>query len=101
MSHKWLSSSFCWLLVAVRAEQVSGTYLETRTCQVYTGPCFANAETGMAGREAVMAWNIEAGKKGNVDLAGLSGRHGSAGERHAGPPGDRRRQRDPLDDHRR
>ncbi|MDX1946844.1 MAG: DUF1326 domain-containing protein [Pirellulaceae bacterium] len=56
----------------LHAEQVSGTYLETRTCQVYTGPCFANAETGMAGREAVMAWNIEAGTQGKVDLSGLS-----------------------------
>jgi hypothetical protein len=60
------------LPAAVRAEQVSGSYLETRTCQVYTGPCFANAETGMAGREAVLAWNIEEGKRGGVDLAGLS-----------------------------
>ncbi|HEY2415212.1 MAG TPA: DUF1326 domain-containing protein [Pirellulaceae bacterium] len=56
----------------VAAEPVSGTYLESRTCQVYTGPCFANAETALAGREAVMAWNIETGKKDNVDLAGLS-----------------------------
>jgi hypothetical protein len=57
---------------AVAADSVSGTYLESRTCQVYTGPCFANAETALAGREAVMAWNIETGKKDNVDLAGLS-----------------------------
>jgi hypothetical protein len=57
---------------AVAADSVSGTYLESRTCQVYTGPCFANAETALAGREAVMAWNIETGKKDNIDLAGLS-----------------------------
>src|SRR5436305_76604 len=56
----------------VAADSVSGTYLESRTCQVYTGPCFANAETALAGREAVMAWNIEAGKQNNVDLKGLS-----------------------------
>jgi hypothetical protein len=54
------------------AEAITGTYLESRTCQVYTGPCFAMAETALAGREAVMAWSIEAGKKNNVDLAGLS-----------------------------
>jgi hypothetical protein len=57
---------------ASAADAISGTYLESRTCQVYTGPCFANAETALAGREAVMAWNIEAGKQDNVDLAGLS-----------------------------
>src|SRR6478609_2978537 len=70
-------AAFCLALIAagapaVAADSVSGTYLESRTCQVYTGPCFANAETALAGREAVMAWNIETGKKDNVDLAGLS-----------------------------
>ena len=57
---------------AAAADTVSGTYLESRTCQVYTGPCFANAETALGGREAVMAWNIESGKKDDTDLAGLS-----------------------------
>jgi hypothetical protein len=59
-------------LPAVAADAITGTYLESRTCQVYTGPCFANAETAMAGKEAVMAWNIESGKRGAVDLKGLS-----------------------------
>jgi hypothetical protein len=73
MSRYWLPLALLFVLpAALRAEQVSGSYLETRTCQVYTGPCFANAETGMAGREAVLAWNIEEGKRGGVDLAGLS-----------------------------
>jgi hypothetical protein len=57
---------------AAAADSLVGTYLESRTCQVYTGPCFANAETALGGREAVMAWNIEAGSQGNVDLSGLS-----------------------------
>lgn len=54
------------------ADDVSGFYLETRTCQVYTGPCFANAESALAGKDAVMAWNIESGKHAGVDLTGLS-----------------------------
>jgi hypothetical protein len=54
------------------AGEISGKYLEARTCQVYTGPCFANSETALAGHDAVMAWNIEEGKRGQVDLAGLS-----------------------------
>lgn len=57
---------------ARRAEEISGTYLETRTCQVYTGPCFANAESAIAGKDAVMAWKIEEGKHRGVDLSGLS-----------------------------
>jgi hypothetical protein len=52
--------------------EISGHYLEARSCQVYTGPCFANAETGLAGKEAVMAWKINAGEHEGVDLAGLS-----------------------------
>jgi hypothetical protein len=74
-----MSSRFLSLLAVVAlampsaaADQISGTYLESRTCQVYTGPCFANAETALAGRDAVMAWNIESGKRNNVDLKGLS-----------------------------
>jgi hypothetical protein len=57
---------------AAAADSLTGTYLETRTCQVYTGPCFANAEMALGGKEAVMAWNIESGKQNAVDLSGLS-----------------------------
>jgi nucleotide-binding universal stress UspA family protein len=67
------SAAFIALAIpAAAADSLTGTYLESRTCQVYTGPCFANAETALAGREAMMAWNIESGKKDSVDLAGLS-----------------------------
>lgn len=51
---------------------ISGDYLETRTCDIYTGPCFANAEISMAGKEAIMAWNIEKGSVDGVDLSGLN-----------------------------
>jgi hypothetical protein len=50
---------------------VSGHYLEARTCDVYTGPCFANGEMGIAGRDAIMAWSIQQGDFSGVDLAGL------------------------------
>ena len=52
--------------------EISGNYLETRTCDVYTGPCFANAQVGLTGQQAIMAWNIEEGKHEGVDLAGLN-----------------------------
>jgi hypothetical protein len=54
------------------ASEVRGVYLETRTCQVYTGPCFANAEAGLTGRDAIMAWHIEDGTQQGVDISGLS-----------------------------
>ena len=56
----------------LHAVDVTGTYLEARTCQVYTGPCFANAEVGLTGNDAIMAWNIERGAQGDVDLSGLN-----------------------------
>ncbi|MCA9120537.1 MAG: DUF1326 domain-containing protein [Planctomycetaceae bacterium] len=61
------------LLVTSAARcEISGHYMESRTCQVYTGPCFANAEVGLAGKEAVMAWRITEGTHNGIDLSGLS-----------------------------
>lgn len=57
---------------AASAPTISGEYLEARTCDVYTGPCFANAEMDQAGKEALMAWKIEQGSWNQVDLSGLS-----------------------------
>ena len=54
------------------AAELRGIYLESRTCQVYTGPCFANGEMGQSGKNAILAWNIAAGAYHGVDLAGLS-----------------------------
>ncbi len=54
------------------APSIRGHYLEARTCQVYTGPCFANSEVGLTGKDAVMAWSIAQGQHRGVDLAGLS-----------------------------
>ena len=34
---------------------IEGDYLETRTCDIYTGPCFANAQVSLTGKEAIMA----------------------------------------------
>src|SRR5579871_3253228 len=53
------------------AAEISGEYLEARTCDVYTGPCFANGEIGIAGKEAVMAWRVDEGSWAGQDLAGL------------------------------
>ena len=53
-------------------DSVSGHYVEVRTCQVYTGPCFANGEVGSAGKNAMMTWHITQGRFGGVDLAGQS-----------------------------
>lgn len=49
-----------------------GDYAEARSCDVYTGPCFANGEMGLTGTEAVMAWHVREGAWNGVSVAGLS-----------------------------
>ena len=51
--------------------ELKGDYMETRTCDVYTGPCFANGQGGLVGQDAIMAWSIDRGSYEGVDLAGL------------------------------
>ncbi len=60
------------LTAAPSTAEIQGVYLEARTCQVYTGPCFANGEIGLAGQDALMAWSIESGSREGVDLSGLN-----------------------------
>ncbi|MEO2033599.1 MAG: DUF1326 domain-containing protein [Planctomycetaceae bacterium] len=54
------------------ADLVTGNYVEVRTCQVYTGPCFANGEVGSVGKNAIMTWRITRGTFAGVDLTGQS-----------------------------
>ncbi|MDZ4687521.1 MAG: DUF1326 domain-containing protein [Planctomycetaceae bacterium] len=69
----WLAAGLCVMSGGLAsAAQISGEYLEARSCDVYTGPCFANAEMDLAGKEAVMAWKVEDGGWNNVSLVGLS-----------------------------
>jgi hypothetical protein len=51
---------------------ISGDYLEVRSCDVYTGSCFANAEMGLAGREGMMVWKVTQGNWRGTSLDGLS-----------------------------
>lgn len=62
---------FCTIPTLVSATEIAGHYLEARTCQVYTGPCFANGEMGLAGKDALMAWSIRKGAHNGVDLKGM------------------------------
>src|SRR5438132_13491440 len=54
------------------APGISGSYLEVRSCDVYTGPCFANGEMGLAGKEAVMVWAVREGSWKGIALDGLN-----------------------------
>lgn len=62
--------SLCF--VAPAAASITGDYLEARTSDVYTGPCFANSEVNLTGKEAILAWRIGEGSWDGVPLAGLA-----------------------------
>jgi hypothetical protein len=51
---------------------ISGDYLEVRSCDVYTGPCFANSEMGLTGKEGIMVWSVRDGNWKGTALNGLS-----------------------------
>jgi hypothetical protein len=57
---------------AVTQPAIKGDYLEVRSCDIYTGPCFANAEMGTTGREAMLVWSVKEGSWEGTSLDGLS-----------------------------
>jgi len=72
---RWLALTALALFMfsaPVSAAGITGQYLEARTCEVFTGPCFSNADTGLVGRHGVMAWKVDKGSLGTVSLDGLS-----------------------------
>lgn len=56
----------------IPTHSVTGNYIEARTADVYTGPCFANGEVEINGKEAVFGWKINQGKWDGVDVDGLA-----------------------------
>jgi len=57
---------------AIPAHNMYGNYVEARTADVYTGPCFANSEAGLVGQLAVFGWKVTKGAWQGVDLDGMS-----------------------------
>ena len=62
---------FCAVPVQAAELELRGKYVEARTCDVWTGPCFANADFNLTGKHAVMAWRVDEGKLQDVSLDGL------------------------------
>jgi hypothetical protein len=64
------------LPVCVLAEAVPGTisgdYLETRTAEIFAGPCIANSEVNLVGEEAILGWRVNRGSWEGVPLDGLT-----------------------------
>lgn len=51
---------------------ITGDYLEARSAEVVVGYCLANAEVGVTGREAILAWTVRAGAWNGEPLEGLT-----------------------------
>src|SRR6476646_6510637 len=67
-----LSATGSVLAAKPLTSSISGDYLEVRSCDVYTGPCFANAEMGLTGKEGILVWSVREGNWKGTDLNGLS-----------------------------
>ena len=51
---------------------IRGNYIEARTADVYTGPCFAMSEINLTGDLGIFGWQVEHGSYDGVTLDGLS-----------------------------
>jgi hypothetical protein len=74
-----MKRSIIFLIAAVSAlgadmpqDRIYGSYIEARTAEVFAGACDANAELGLAGERALLAWNVTEGSWMGVSLKGLS-----------------------------
>jgi hypothetical protein len=63
---------------------VSGTYVEARTAEVFTGGCIMGSEAETVGRQAVLAWKVGRGSFNGISLDGLSVVAAVAGDRNLG-----------------
>jgi hypothetical protein len=74
MFKTWAALCGILMLTAGQTEAAGlrGHYVEARTNDVFTGPCFSNAEVYLTGHQAVMAWKVTEGSFQGVDLTGLS-----------------------------
>jgi hypothetical protein len=58
-------------MVGTSPKTIQGDYVEVRSCDVYTGSCFANSEMNLTGRDAMLCWSIRQGTLDGVKLDGL------------------------------
>jgi hypothetical protein len=62
----------------------SGTYVEARTAEVFTGGCIMNSEAETMGRQAVLAWKVDRGSFNGVAIDDLSIVAALSGDRNLG-----------------
>jgi hypothetical protein len=76
MKRALLLIAVCLLLalpsLASAANSLSGSYVEARTAEVFTGGCLMSSEAETTGRQAVLAWKVNHGALNGVPLDGFS-----------------------------
>lgn len=76
MRRFFILSALCLTVLTLsstgRAQHISGDYIETRSADVWTGPCVANGEVNLSGDQAILAWRVNSGSWNGVALDGLS-----------------------------
>jgi len=63
---------------------ISGSYVEARTAEVFTGGCIMNGEAATTGREALLVWKVDRGSFDGVPLNGLAVVAAIAGDQNLG-----------------
>jgi len=63
---------------------LSGSYVEARTAEVFTGGCIMNSEAETMGKQAVLAWKVDRGSFNGISLDGLSVVAALSGDRNLG-----------------
>jgi hypothetical protein len=63
---------------------VSGSYVEARTAEVFTGGCIMGSEAETMGKEAVLAWKVDRGSFNGIALDGLSVVAAVSGDKNLG-----------------
>ncbi len=54
------------------AAGLTGKYIEARTTDIWSGPCFINADINVGGKNAVIGWKVDKGSFDRQKLDGLS-----------------------------
>ena len=63
---------------------VSGSYVEARTAEVFTGGCIMNSEAETMGKQALLAWKVDRGSFNGIAIDGLSIVAALAGDKNLG-----------------
>lgn len=66
-----IAITFVLAAASAGAQEIQGRYVEARTASVMAGACHYNGELVTRGRDAVMAFRIDKGRRGPLDLQGV------------------------------